>query len=285
MGHAAPFEFTPATGRRPASPLPVRHAAGAVAGRAGMRRGHVLAAEPLGGMAALRAKSLALTALFAAWWQTRCAATACALVSPTDDAARQPGLPGARRRAYAIVQALIARRDRRLRAGDGGAPDILRFGFTPLYRRHVDDLGRGRAPAPGADKPRVAPAAFNQRAGDLMSPAMSRPFNASNTASRRGESWCAEHAQLDFSARHELWRLPAPRPGAGAQHPLSPDHNEMLFIVQHQTSELWMKLMLHELHAAMANVATRRAGAGLQDAGACRRSWNSWCTPGTCWRR
>jgi len=37
-----------------------------------------------------------------------------------------------------------------------------------------------------------------------------------------------------------------------AQHPLSPDHNEMLFIVQHQTSELWMKLMLHELHAAMA---------------------------------
>ncbi|MCU1359425.1 MAG: tryptophan 2,3-dioxygenase, partial [Ilumatobacteraceae bacterium] len=25
-----------------------------------------------------------------------------------------------------------------------------------------------------------------------------------------------------------------------AQHPLSPDHNELLFIVQHQTSELWM---------------------------------------------
>jgi tryptophan 2,3-dioxygenase len=40
-----------------------------------------------------------------------------------------------------------------------------------------------------------------------------------------------------------------------AQHPLSPDHNEMLFIVQHQTSELWMKLMLHELHAAIACVA------------------------------
>ena len=40
-----------------------------------------------------------------------------------------------------------------------------------------------------------------------------------------------------------------------AQHPRSPDHNEMLFIVQHQTSELWMKLLLHELHAAMASVA------------------------------
>ena len=41
----------------------------------------------------------------------------------------------------------------------------------------------------------------------------------------------------------------------GAQHPLSPDHNEMLFIIQHQTSEVWMKLMLHELIAAIAEVA------------------------------
>jgi tryptophan 2,3-dioxygenase len=40
-----------------------------------------------------------------------------------------------------------------------------------------------------------------------------------------------------------------------AQQPRSPDHNEMLFIVQHQTSELWMKLMRHELSAAIANVA------------------------------
>src|SRR6185369_15283401 len=40
-----------------------------------------------------------------------------------------------------------------------------------------------------------------------------------------------------------------------AQHPLSPSHDEMLFIVQHQTSELWMKLMLHELRAAIASVA------------------------------
>ena len=40
-----------------------------------------------------------------------------------------------------------------------------------------------------------------------------------------------------------------------AQHPLSPDHNELLFIIQHQTSELWMKLMLHELRAAIRHVA------------------------------
>jgi tryptophan 2,3-dioxygenase len=50
----------------------------------------------------------------------------------------------------------------------------------------------------------------------------------------------------------------------GAQHPLSPDHNEMLFIVQHQTSELWMKLMLHELHAAMAAVAADQLPAAFK---------------------
>ena len=43
-----------------------------------------------------------------------------------------------------------------------------------------------------------------------------------------------------------------------AQSPLSPDHNEMLFIIQHQTSELWMKLMLHELHAAIGHLRTDR---------------------------
>ena len=39
-----------------------------------------------------------------------------------------------------------------------------------------------------------------------------------------------------------------------AQAPRSADHNELLFIVQHQASELWMKLMVHELRAACANV-------------------------------
>ena len=49
-----------------------------------------------------------------------------------------------------------------------------------------------------------------------------------------------------------------------AQHPLSPDHNEMLFIVQHQTSELWMKLMLHELAAAMAAVGNDQLGSAFK---------------------
>ena len=53
-----------------------------------------------------------------------------------------------------------------------------------------------------------------------------------------------------------------------AQHPLSPDHNEMLFIVQHQVSELWMKLMLHELRAAVAAIAGDELRHGVQDAGA-----------------
>ncbi len=39
-----------------------------------------------------------------------------------------------------------------------------------------------------------------------------------------------------------------------AQHPLSPNHNEMLFIIQHQTSELWLKLMLHEMQAVRAQL-------------------------------
>jgi tryptophan 2,3-dioxygenase len=65
----------------------------------------------------------------------------------------------------------------------------------------------------------------------------------------------AEGAQLDFShdmSYGDYLQLDAV---LNAQRPRSPDHNEMLFIVQHQTSELWMKLMLHELGAAVALVA------------------------------
>jgi len=49
-----------------------------------------------------------------------------------------------------------------------------------------------------------------------------------------------------------------------AQQPLSPDHNEMLFIVQHQTSELWMKLMLHELRAAISCIARDELGSAFK---------------------
>jgi tryptophan 2,3-dioxygenase len=40
----------------------------------------------------------------------------------------------------------------------------------------------------------------------------------------------------------------------GAQQPRSKDHNELLFIIQHQATELWMKLMIHELTAARDHV-------------------------------
>lgn len=44
----------------------------------------------------------------------------------------------------------------------------------------------------------------------------------------------------------------------GAQHPLTDAHDELLFVVQHQTSELWMKLALHELRHARDAIASDR---------------------------
>ncbi|MGC3985097.1 MAG: tryptophan 2,3-dioxygenase [Pseudorhodoferax sp.] len=64
-----------------------------------------------------------------------------------------------------------------------------------------------------------------------------------------------EKAQLDFSRSMSYGDYLHLDEILHAQHPLSPAHDEMLFIVQHQTSELWMKLMLHELHAAIRAIA------------------------------
>ena len=64
-----------------------------------------------------------------------------------------------------------------------------------------------------------------------------------------------ERAQLDFSKDMSYGDYLHLDEILNAQHPLSPAHDEMLFIVQHQTSELWMKLMLHELRAAMQAIA------------------------------
>jgi tryptophan 2,3-dioxygenase len=64
-----------------------------------------------------------------------------------------------------------------------------------------------------------------------------------------------EGAQLDFSKDMSYGDYLHLDALLNAQAPLSPDHNEMLFIVQHQTGELWMKLMLHELSAALAAIA------------------------------
>jgi kynureninase len=150
-GHAAPFAFVP--GYQPAPGIQ-RYLCGTppVLAMAALECGvdTLLAAQPLGGMAALRAKSLALTRLFIQLVQQRCGGFGLQFASPDVDAERgsqvclafapdsEAGAAGA---AFAVVQALIARRvvgD--FRAGDAqdGLPDILRFGVTPLYTRFAD---------------------------------------------------------------------------------------------------------------------------------------------------
>jgi kynureninase len=147
MGHAAPFAFTP--DYQPAPGIG-RYLCGtpSVVAMAALECGvdTVLAAEPLGGLAALRQQSLMLSALFIARTEALRAQHGLTLHSPADPAQRgsqvalgcpsEAGLNG-----HAVMQALIARGvigD--FRAGDGTAaePDLLRFGFTPLYTCRVD---------------------------------------------------------------------------------------------------------------------------------------------------
>jgi tryptophan 2,3-dioxygenase len=73
-----------------------------------------------------------------------------------------------------------------------------------------------------------------------------------------------EKAQLDFSQSMSYGDYLHLDAILGAQAPRSPDHNEMLFIVQHQTSELWMKLMLHELGAAIQCIAKDDLGSAFK---------------------
>jgi tryptophan 2,3-dioxygenase len=73
-----------------------------------------------------------------------------------------------------------------------------------------------------------------------------------------------EKAQLDFSQSMSYGDYLQLDAILSAQKPRSPDHNEMLFIVQHQTSELWMKLMLHELTAAIRCIASDELGSAFK---------------------
>ncbi|MBK8059466.1 MAG: tryptophan 2,3-dioxygenase [Gemmatimonadetes bacterium] len=74
----------------------------------------------------------------------------------------------------------------------------------------------------------------------------------------------SEGAKLDFSKDMTYGDYLQIDAVLNAQHPLSPDHNEMLFIIQHQTSELWMKLMLHELSAAVRCIASDDLGSAFK---------------------
>lgn len=73
-----------------------------------------------------------------------------------------------------------------------------------------------------------------------------------------------EKAQLDFSSSMSYGDYLQLDQLLSAQKPLSPDHNELLFIIQHQTSELWMKLMVHELTAAIENITQENLGEGFK---------------------
>ena len=152
MGHAAPFTFQP--GYQPAPGI-ARFLCGtpAVLSLTALECGvdTLHAAAALGGMTALREKSVALTELFIALVDERCASLGFALASPRDARSRgsqvsltHSSTDGASQ-GYAIMQALIARgvigdfRAGTLADAHGPAlPDILRFGFTPLYLRFVD---------------------------------------------------------------------------------------------------------------------------------------------------
>ncbi|MDP1568233.1 MAG: kynureninase [Polaromonas sp.] len=142
-GHAAPFEFTP--GYRPAPGI-TRYLCGTqpILSLAALECGLDVfgAAEALGGMAALRAKSLAQTDLFITLVEERCAGRGLGLATPREHAQRGSQVCLTRSEgAYAIVQALIKRGvigdfragDPSTGSGRAGTPDILRFGFTPLY--------------------------------------------------------------------------------------------------------------------------------------------------------
>ena len=145
-GHAAPFAFTP--DYLPAPGI-TRYLCGTqpILSMTALDCGldSVLAARDCvpgqDAMTALRAKSLALTDLFIALVEQRCAGHGLGLATPRAHAQRGSQVSLTRASgAYAIMQALIQRGvigD--FRAGDGGThADILRFGFTPLYLGFAD---------------------------------------------------------------------------------------------------------------------------------------------------
>jgi tryptophan 2,3-dioxygenase len=84
---------------------------------------------------------------------------------------------------------------------------------------------------------------------------MTCPHQNPETTSATEAIVSEEGAQLDFSQDMSYGDYLQLDAILGAQKPLSPAHDEMLFIVQHQTSELWMKLLLQELSAAINSIS------------------------------
>ncbi len=131
LGHAAPFAFE--TGYRPADGIArAIVSTPSILALAALECGVDLLA--LWDMAAIRAKSEALGEIFRILVDSLAEKLELTRASPRDFASRGSQMCYRHRHGYAIMQALIERRV----VGDFRAPDILRFGFAPLYVRHVD---------------------------------------------------------------------------------------------------------------------------------------------------
>ena len=104
----------------------------------GMQAGLELAAEA--GIAAARAKSMALTGRFVAVAEAATARFGVGVFGPREAEARGSQVALTHPEGYAVMQALIARGV----VGDFRMPDILRFGFAPLYIRHADVVRAAR---------------------------------------------------------------------------------------------------------------------------------------------
>jgi kynureninase len=162
LGHKAPFEFT--TDYRPALGIQ-RFVCGtpALLSMSALECGVdvFLHAEAHGGLPALRRKSLALTALFIELVEARCAGHGLTLVTPREPAHRGSQASFAHESGgYPIMQALIARGV----IGDFRAPDLLRFGFTPLYSTFADVWDAVDHLKAVLDSGKWQEARFNQRA-------------------------------------------------------------------------------------------------------------------------
>ena len=131
MGHAAPFAFD--LDYRPVDGIG-RNLCGtpAILAQAVLEVGLDIMLDA--DMAAIREKSIALSDSFIARLEAVCGDDGFRLISPRDPASRGSQVSFAHDHGYPIMQALIAHGV----VGDFRAPDVLRFGFTPLYTRHVD---------------------------------------------------------------------------------------------------------------------------------------------------
>jgi len=131
MGHARPFDFD---GAYEAAPGVHRYLTGTppVIAAAALEASVDLILEAP--MEAIRAKSLALADTFIALMDAHCGGLGFELLSPRTGSWRGSHVSYRHAESYALMQALIAAGV----IGDCRPPDLVRFGFAPLYTRFVD---------------------------------------------------------------------------------------------------------------------------------------------------